>query len=37
MMLQGERLISRHLFGHFAGQINEMSVGYGALQRNIVI
>ena len=30
-------LNSQHLNGHLVGQINEMSVGSGALQRDIVI
>ena len=38
VMLHGEmRLISQRLIGHFVGQINEMSVGRGALQRITVI
>ena len=38
VMLQGEmRLIPQHLTGHLVGQMNEMSVGCGALQPDIVI
>ena len=38
MVLQEERrLISQHQIRHIAGQIKELSVGYGALQPDIAI
>ena len=38
MVLQEERrLISKHQIRHIAGQIEKLSVGYGALQPDIAI